>query len=71
MKQSPKFNPISIESILFILFYMTTQGQLHIGFPLTVTISLLPGYNYGDHYLARVANVLTYNMHSIMWHLPT
>ena len=44
-----KINLLTIESLLFILFYMTTLGRLHIGSLLTVTISHLLGYNYGDY----------------------
>ena len=49
----------------------TTQGWLHTGNPLTVTIIHPSGYSCGDHYLTRGTNGLTYSMCSLMWHPPT
>ena len=53
-------NSITIESFLFILFYMTTQGRLHTGSPLTVTISRPLGYSCGDYDLTQGTIGLTY-----------
>ena len=53
-------NPLSIEYLLFILFYMTTQGWLHTGSLLTVAIHRPSGYNCGDYDLTWGTIGLTY-----------
>ena len=53
-------NPFTIESLLFILFYMATQGRLHTGSLLTVTISRPSGYICGDYNLTQGTIGLTY-----------
>ena len=53
-------NLLTIASLLFILIYMATQGQLHPSSLLAVTISHPSGYNYGDHELKRGTIGLTY-----------
>ena len=53
-------NPLTIESFLFIVIYMATQGQLHLGSLLAITSSHPSGYNYGDHDLTWGTIELTY-----------
>ena len=53
-------NPLTITSFLFILIYMATQGQLHPGSPLVVTISHPSCYSCGDHDLTQGTIGLTY-----------
>ena len=52
--------PLTIASFLFILIYMATQGQLHSGSLLAVTISHPFGYSCGDHDLTQDTVGLTY-----------
>ena len=64
-------NPFSIESLIFILFYMNKQGRLHTSSLLTIAISCPSGYSYGDHDLTRGTEGTTYNMLPPMWPPPT
>ena len=62
MEKPTKSNLLTIESLLFILFYMTTQDWLLIGNLLTVTIIRPSSYSYGDHDLKQGTNILIYSM---------
>ena len=53
-------NPLSIEYLLFILFYMTTQDRLHTSSLLTVAIHRPSGYSCGDYDLTQGTIGLTY-----------
>ena len=53
-------NLLSIASLLFIIIYMTMQGQLHPDGLLAITIIHPSGYSYGDHDLTRGTISLTY-----------